>query len=232
MKKMMFVLSFAALVFTILGCSNGNANDFRDFSWGTKIDKVISTEKKNGNATYEEDNFYEHEKSITYSNLIVLDKKADATYVFIDLLDNTSRQDLMNESNTLLKELENPETTESRKEEIYKLMDQRIEEMKTAASSYPLDDFLLRQAFYHFDTLSSQESDEILAELTQKYGEPKIETFANSLIYLWENDRSNIEYDTGRSRIMYSAKYSIMEQFADVDKYNKKSNSKESNDEL
>lgn len=64
MKKMMFVLSFAALVFTILGCSNGNANDFRDFSWGTKIDKVISTEKRMGTLLMKRTTFMNMKKAL------------------------------------------------------------------------------------------------------------------------------------------------------------------------
>ncbi|MCM3173446.1 hypothetical protein [Paenibacillus sp. MER 99-2] len=233
MKKLMIALCVIILVLTGLGCSSESKKDFRDVSWGTKLDKVISMEKKNGNAGYEEEIHDEHEKSIEYSNLIVLGKKADATYVFIDLLDNDSIMGLMEESKILFEELDNPNTTEARKDEIRKLMDQRMEEMQNAADEYPLDDFLLHEASYDFGMLSSKDSDELLAELTSKYGDPKSETYANSLVYLWENDRSTIKYSPERySTIDYTAKYSIMEQFADVDKYNKKSNSKESKDEL
>ncbi|WP_458460648.1 hypothetical protein, partial [Paenibacillus sp.] len=138
MKKLMFVLSFAILVIGSLGCSGENEKDFRDVSWGTKIDKVISTEEKNGNSGYEEEVHNDHEKSIQYSNLIVLGKKADAKYVFIDLLDNDSYLDKMEEGRIWSEELDNPNTTEARKDEIYKLMDQRVEEMDNAADEYPL----------------------------------------------------------------------------------------------
>ncbi|MEK3707551.1 hypothetical protein ABEW61_14280 [Paenibacillus amylolyticus] len=233
MKKLMFVLSFAILVIGSLGCSSENEKDFRDVSWGTKIDKVISTEEKNGNSGYEEDVHNEHEKSIEYSNLVVLGKKADAKYVFTDLLDNDSILEMMEEGKELSEELNNPNTTETRKEEIYKIMDQRLEEMENAADEYPLDDFLLHEATYYFGMLNSQDSDEILEELTNKYGQPGSKTFDNSIIYLWDTDRSKIEFRPERySTINYTANYSVMEKFADVDKYNKKANSKESKNDL
>ncbi|WP_426334474.1 hypothetical protein ACN9MH_10155 [Paenibacillus silvae] len=233
MKKFMLGLCVSILMLASLGCSNESTKDFRDVSWGSKLDKVISIEKKNGNAGFEEEIHNEHEKSIEYSNLIVLGKKADAEYVFIDLLDNDSFQDRWEESRKWTEELDNPETTQARKDEIYKLMDQRLEEMENQADEYPLDDFLLHEASYRFEMLNAKESDEILAELTSKYGDPKSETYANSITFLWENDRSKIEYSPERySRIKYTAKYSVMEQFADVDKYNKKANSKESKNEL
>ncbi|WP_091017486.1 MULTISPECIES: hypothetical protein [Paenibacillus] len=232
MKKLMFVLSFAILVIGSLGCSSENEKDFRDVSWGTKIDKVISAEEKNGNLGYEEDVHNDHEKSIEYSNLVVLGKKADAKYVFTDLLDNDGILEMMEEGSELSEELNNPNTTETRKEEIYKIMDQRLEEMENAADAYPLDDFLMIEASYDFGTLTNKDSDEILEELTNKYGKPELESYNNSFIYNWTSDRSTIEYWTKSSSIKYKARYSIMEKFADVDKYNKKLNSKTSKDEL
>ena len=77
----MLILCVTFLVLVSLGCSSERTKDFRDVSWGTKLDKVISAEKKNGNAGYEEEIHNEHEKSIQYANLTVLGKKADATYV-------------------------------------------------------------------------------------------------------------------------------------------------------
>lgn len=46
MKKIMLILTFFMLVLASLGCSSETVKDFREVSWGSKINKVISSEEK------------------------------------------------------------------------------------------------------------------------------------------------------------------------------------------
>lgn len=46
MKKFMLGLCVSILMLASLGCSNESTKDFRDVSWGSKLDKVISIEKR------------------------------------------------------------------------------------------------------------------------------------------------------------------------------------------
>lgn len=232
MKKIVLILTFSMLVLASLGCSSETVKDFREVSWGSKINKVISSEEKNGNTNYEEKVHNDHEKSINYSDVVVLGKTADAEYSFTNLLDNEGISEKIEDNSILREELDNVNTTDARKDEIRKTLDEQLEDMMKQAYEYPLDDYLLIEASYDFGTLTNPESDEILEELTNKYGKPELESYNNAFIYNWTSDRSTIEYWTKSSSIKYKARYSIMEKFADVDKYNKTLNSKTSKDEL
>ncbi|WP_042477430.1 hypothetical protein [Bacillus ndiopicus] len=191
--KRILLLCFAVLLLSACG---DKEKGFKEGTWGMKMEKVISNEKKVGNELYTEDTSDDDEITIEYEDVVVNGYLADVQYIFY---------------NEISKYLMYPGDFSNDEES--------IKEFNSLPDDVKFNDFILIEGEYFFRDIDEEDSKEIYESLVAKYGEPGTEDEDS---VLWYTEATRIYFNKS-DYVSYSASIDSVEDFM---KLNKKSNGK------